>query len=517
MDLPRFDLTPGERVTIEGVVSPLTTAFPDYPDKPSGFEILPLFEAPTNSGEYYLARMRGFLHPPVTGKYTFWIASDDGSELWLSRNDSPSQARKIASLGVGRWTEPGQWTRHASQQSVAVQLQAGRSYYIEALHMQNIGKDCLAVAWRGPGIERSVIEGRFLTPWKEQAGVENGSATNKVAAEGILREYWRDFFLADFSRLGMTNARILNMRETRVLERKEGRLPEAVVAGARDALNPGQDFRRVEMDGYLGFCGSDGRELDLELRDERVHVRVCVADNKTGLMSCPDHSLVRVRGVLEKVLDQGSELLGSILWVGAASDICWLDTPENWSLVPETPMWMLTRTNSTCEAGSWIHTRGCVTEPVSPEPVFLQGADSFEGFTSADGTNWDSIGSMTECTLSNRVLAGLAVSSHQTGQVAVAEFDHVRGLPGLLSGVDIGGPGVRGGFETGGDVWRVRGCGEDMWFASDQCHMAWSALGGGRARSRRAWPGLTARIRLPRRPSCSASPLNRTRRGRRWC
>lgn len=478
VDLPRFGLTPGERVTIDGVVSLLTTAFPDYPDKPAGFEILPTFEAPTNSGEYYLARVRGYLHPPVTGRYTFWIASDDCSELWLSRDEKPSGVRKIASLGVGRWTESRQWDRHASQQSVAVQLQAGRSYYIEALHLQNIGRDCLAVAWQGPGIQRSVIEGGYLTPWDGRlAGGEKG-ATNKAVVTGLSREYWRDFFLADFSRLGMTNAGILNMRETRVLDRKEGRLPDAPRVGARELLDSRQDFRRVEMEGYVGFHGSDGRELDLELRDERVHVRVRVADSKMAQLPFPDHSLVRVRGVLEPVRDQGSELLGSILWVGSADEICWLDRPENWSLVAETSMWMLTRTNSNCDAGSWIHTRGCVVEPESPDAFRLQGADSFEGFTSADGVTWDSIGSMAECSLSNRVLVGLAVSSHQTGRVAVVEFDHVRGLPGTVSGGDIGHPGIPGGFEVRGDVWQVRGCGEDMWFMSDQCHMVWNILEG---------------------------------------
>ena len=44
----------------------------------------PSFEAPTNWADNYGTRMRGYITAPVTGDYTFWIASDDNSELWLS-------------------------------------------------------------------------------------------------------------------------------------------------------------------------------------------------------------------------------------------------------------------------------------------------------------------------------------------------------------------------------------------------------------------------------------------------
>jgi ELWxxDGT repeat protein len=45
---------------------------------------LGVFEGPTNSGTNYGARIKGYVCPPSTGEYIFWIASNDHSELWLS-------------------------------------------------------------------------------------------------------------------------------------------------------------------------------------------------------------------------------------------------------------------------------------------------------------------------------------------------------------------------------------------------------------------------------------------------
>ena len=44
-------------------------------------------------------------------------------------------------------------------------MEAGRKYYIEALHKEGTGGDNVAVAWSGPGITQQVIEGKCLSPW----------------------------------------------------------------------------------------------------------------------------------------------------------------------------------------------------------------------------------------------------------------------------------------------------------------------------------------------------------------
>ena len=117
----------GQLVTLDGTnCCPYFPGFPDYPYRPSGWDIRSSFEAPMNWSLYYLTRMRGYLHPPTTGQYTFWIASDNSSEFWLSTDADPSKAKTIASIPrFGGW-DPHEWTRFPSQRSAADSAQSRR-------------------------------------------------------------------------------------------------------------------------------------------------------------------------------------------------------------------------------------------------------------------------------------------------------------------------------------------------------------------------------------------------------
>ena len=131
---------------------------------PSSTSLLTLFEAPSNIGNNYGARIRGYICPPQTGNYTFWIAADDASELWLSTNDNPASKVRIAyNLS---YTGPRQWDKYSSQKSVSINLQAGHKYYIEALHKEGNGDDNLSVAWQMPnGTFEAPISGSRLSPF----------------------------------------------------------------------------------------------------------------------------------------------------------------------------------------------------------------------------------------------------------------------------------------------------------------------------------------------------------------
>ncbi|MHB1034284.1 MAG: lamin tail domain-containing protein [Pirellulales bacterium] len=122
---------------------------PAYPSSPTGTSYPTSFEAPSNWAEGYGTRMRGYLTPPTSGQYTFWIASDDNSELWLSTDENPANKVKIAY--VAAWTSSREWGKEANQQSAAITLQAGKHYYIEALQKEGGGGDNLAVRWQLPG------------------------------------------------------------------------------------------------------------------------------------------------------------------------------------------------------------------------------------------------------------------------------------------------------------------------------------------------------------------------------
>lgn len=134
-----------------------------FPESPDDLAACERFETGPSLSQGYGARFRGWLHPPVSGDYSFWIASDDASELWLSASDDPKGKQKIALVRL--WTDEHAWDSDPSQRSRAIRLQAGQKYYIEALHKQGIAGDHLSVAWKIPGESRSVIEGRYLSPF----------------------------------------------------------------------------------------------------------------------------------------------------------------------------------------------------------------------------------------------------------------------------------------------------------------------------------------------------------------
>lgn len=129
---------------------------------PSSRTILTVFETPTNSGDNYGSRIRGYVCAPATGSYTFWIASDDRSELWLSTNENPANKIKIAY--VNAYTAARQWTKYTTQQSLPVNLESGKKYYIEALHKEAAGGDNLAVGWQLPDgtLERPITGNRLI-------------------------------------------------------------------------------------------------------------------------------------------------------------------------------------------------------------------------------------------------------------------------------------------------------------------------------------------------------------------
>ena len=89
------------------------TSNTNYPDNPSGSDLLSTFEAPQNWADNYGTRVRGYLIAPNTGMFYFWISSDDTSELWLSTDTDPTNKRLIAS--VPGWNWPREWAKYSPQ------------------------------------------------------------------------------------------------------------------------------------------------------------------------------------------------------------------------------------------------------------------------------------------------------------------------------------------------------------------------------------------------------------------
>jgi autotransporter-associated beta strand protein len=172
-------------------VGGLTVAEIPVLNTPNISDTLTSLEGPTNWNHNYGTRIRGYVIAPTTGSYTFWIASDDHSELWLSTDTLA--ANKVLIASVGAFTNARQWDAAPSQKSAPIALVANQRYYIEVLHKQNTGDDHLAVGWAKPGESTAepseVVPGSRLSQYLAgivlTGGITNLSATTQTLDLGL--------------------------------------------------------------------------------------------------------------------------------------------------------------------------------------------------------------------------------------------------------------------------------------------------------------------------------------------
>jgi mannan endo-1,4-beta-mannosidase len=164
---PAFQVGPGA-----GITRAWWTGFKDAdpakpelpPGPPAGREILAkAFETPMLLATNFAARYEGYVIPPLTGPYKFWIANECISELWLSTDATPAKKMKIGE--VTRQTPYVKWPHTHEAESATVNLEAGKRYYLEVLQEQPGGSTQLAVRWQLPnGVEERPIPGWRLMP-----------------------------------------------------------------------------------------------------------------------------------------------------------------------------------------------------------------------------------------------------------------------------------------------------------------------------------------------------------------
>lgn len=125
---------------------------PQYPNSPGEVLYLAGFDTrsayPTDIHENFGGRITGFVTPPESGEYEFFLRSDDSSQLYLSSDEAEANLQQIAEeFGCcNAFQEPG-----ASQTSTPIALTAGRRYLIQALYKEGTGGDFCQVAWRKIG------------------------------------------------------------------------------------------------------------------------------------------------------------------------------------------------------------------------------------------------------------------------------------------------------------------------------------------------------------------------------
>ncbi|HEY4414493.1 MAG TPA: PA14 domain-containing protein [Verrucomicrobiae bacterium] len=122
----------------------------------------PRFEADTtgSSGNNYVNRISTLFHPPTSGNYVFFIASDDQSDLFVSTDSTPGNKVKVATetgwSNARQWNTVGGGTSTVAQRrsdqyspdagatfpySGGIPMTAGQTYYIEMDHQDTGGGD----------------------------------------------------------------------------------------------------------------------------------------------------------------------------------------------------------------------------------------------------------------------------------------------------------------------------------------------------------------------------------------
>lgn len=145
---------------IEGLLLDDLRSSPSYPDEPSEVVALSQLERAEKRGDSYGTLVRGYIVPPVSGAYEFFVAGDDETAFFLSADATPEQLTRVAY--TPRWTNRQSYTQFASQRSGSITLEADRKYYFELSHKQAGGGDHFSVAWSMPGSARQTIAGDYL-------------------------------------------------------------------------------------------------------------------------------------------------------------------------------------------------------------------------------------------------------------------------------------------------------------------------------------------------------------------
>lgn len=137
---------------------------PAYPNEPDFRDFPTSLQSDSDVANDYGQRLRGYLHPTVSGAYRFWITGNEQCRLLLSTDGSSANGVEIASVpeGVPLWT-----FSLPEQVSTLITLEAGKRYYIEALMKEGGGGDHLAVGWLPPlAPSPELIPGQNLSPYE---------------------------------------------------------------------------------------------------------------------------------------------------------------------------------------------------------------------------------------------------------------------------------------------------------------------------------------------------------------
>lgn len=120
---------------------------------PDEVRLLGAIDSPNNYADDYGAKLGGFIIPPETGSYRFFLRSDDGSQLFLSPDSEEANAVLIAeeTTCCYAFREPNDLQAPHYQTSLPQALEAGNRYAYYVLLKEGGGNDYVQVAAREEG------------------------------------------------------------------------------------------------------------------------------------------------------------------------------------------------------------------------------------------------------------------------------------------------------------------------------------------------------------------------------
>jgi hypothetical protein len=143
---------------ISGTAVQLLLDDPKYPDSPDNVQLLGSISTPNGYRDNYGARVTGFIIPPTSGQYRFFLYSDDASAFYLSNNQTLPNPNLVDPICQETdccdiFQEPGVanddgFTYPTSE---PVTLTGGQRYAFLALVKEGGGGDYLLVAARKEG------------------------------------------------------------------------------------------------------------------------------------------------------------------------------------------------------------------------------------------------------------------------------------------------------------------------------------------------------------------------------
>jgi len=305
-----------------------TTYNPNWPNSPvAAFtKLYTNFEANVDIGiNYYGQRLRAFVVPPTAGNYTFWISSDDTSELFLSSDENP--VNKIPIAWVNTWDTSRQWDKELNQQSAPIALQAGCRYYLEAIMQQGTGGDNLAVRWQLPNgtIEEPMTA---ISPASSRLVPCNGintlpgiyaQSTNITAFEG-------DSFV--LSVLSTNEAPVAYQWQLNGTNLMNAAQPVYAISNASLAVNNGQIYACV-ISNSIGAVTSAPISLTIT-RDT----------NPPVLLSAQNLGITNVQVFFSKLLETASatNIANYVFTNGTPVTAAAMDVSGNWVVLTTSPL-----------------------------------------------------------------------------------------------------------------------------------------------------------------------------------